>query len=171
MLRRLRTGLSLSRRLLSVVLLFACSAHAETFEGKVLRVRDGDSLTVIRHGERVRVRLLEIDAPELKQAFGTDSRDSLAQLCADKKARVTWTQKDQYGRRLGRVSCAEIDANAEQVRRSMAWVFDRYAKDRSLYPAQDEARAARAGLWSDGAPVPPWEWRRKNKRGEVGTPK
>ncbi len=52
------------------------------------------------------------------------------------------------------------DANVEQVRRGMAWVFDRYVTDRSLYAVQDEARAARRGLWADPDPVPPWEWRR-----------
>jgi endonuclease YncB( thermonuclease family) len=41
----------------------------------------------------------------------------------------------------------------------MAWVFDRYVKDRSLYSLQDAARSARLGLWTDATPVPPWEWR------------
>jgi endonuclease YncB( thermonuclease family) len=63
-------------------------------------------------------------------------------------------------RTLGRVWCGGIDANAEQVRRGMAWVFDRYVKDRSLYPLQDAARSTRLGLWADAAPVPPWEWRK-----------
>jgi endonuclease YncB( thermonuclease family) len=72
---------------------------------------------------------------------------------------VVWTEKDRNGRTLGRVWCGGIDANAEQVRRGMAWVFDRYVKDRSLYPLQDAARSARMGLWADAAPVPPWEWR------------
>lgn len=53
----------------------------------------------------------------------------------------------------------EADANAEQVRRGMAWVFDRYVTDRSLYAEQEEARAARRGLWADSDPIPPWEWR------------
>ena len=41
----------------------------------------------------------------------------------------------------------------------MAWVFDRYVKDRSLYRLQDAARSARLGLWVDGRPMAPWEWR------------
>lgn len=39
-----------------------------------------------------------------------------------------------------------MNANAEQVRRGMAWVFDRYVKDRSLYSLQEQARDARLGL-------------------------
>ncbi|HEX2477564.1 MAG TPA: thermonuclease family protein [Lacipirellulaceae bacterium] len=76
----------------------------------------------------------EIDAPEHNQPFGKRSRQSLTDMCAKKRARVSWTERDRNGRTLGRVWCSGIDANAEQVRRGMAWVFDRYVKDRSLYP-------------------------------------
>jgi endonuclease YncB( thermonuclease family) len=91
----------------------------------------------------MRVRLKEIDAPELKQPFGKRSRQSLTDLCASKRAQVMWTEKDRNGRLLARVWCSGVDANAEQVRRGMAWVFDRYVNDRSLYPLQERARATR----------------------------
>jgi endonuclease YncB( thermonuclease family) len=134
-------------------------AHADTFEGAVVRVVDGDSLIVRFNKQQIRVRLKEIDAPEIKQAFGKDSRQSLEQMCATKTVKVLWTEKDRNGRTLGRVWCAGIDANAEQVRRGMAWVFDRYVRDRSLYSLQDAARLGRLGLWADSAPIPPWRWR------------
>jgi endonuclease YncB( thermonuclease family) len=41
----------------------------------------------------------------------------------------------------------------------MAWVFDRYVKDRSLYRLQDAARADHLGLWADATPIAPWDWR------------
>jgi endonuclease YncB( thermonuclease family) len=162
----LRTRISLA--LLGALL--ALSAHAETFDAKVLHVRDGDSFTVMLQGQRIRIRLVEIDAPELKQSFGVASRDSLKQLCEHKMARVIWTQKDRYGRHLGRVSCDSLDINAEQVRRGMAWVFDRYVTDRRLYLVQNAARAARLGLWQESSPMPPWEWRRLDGQGEVSSP-
>jgi endonuclease YncB( thermonuclease family) len=145
--------------------LLACSAQAETFEGKVVHVVDGDSLIVLLKQERIRVRLQEIDAPELKQPFGKVSRGSLAAICANKAVRVVWTEKDRNRRTLGRVWCAGIDANAEQVRQGMAWVFDRYAKDLSLYPLQEGARDQRLGLWSEPTAIPPWQWRQT--RGEL----
>jgi endonuclease YncB( thermonuclease family) len=37
----------------------------------------------------------------------------------------------------------------------MAWVFDDYVTDRSLFEVQDEAKANREGLWADPFPVPP----------------
>jgi endonuclease YncB( thermonuclease family) len=109
----------------------------------VLRIVDGDSLIVAFQGKQTRVRLKEIDAPELKQPFGKRSRQSLAQICEKRAARVSWTEKDRNGRLLARVWCSGVDANAEQVRRGMAWVFDRYVKDRSLDPLQERARATR----------------------------
>jgi endonuclease YncB( thermonuclease family) len=132
--------------------------------GRVIAIADGDTLTVLVSRNQIKVRLLDIDAPERKQPFGTRSRQSLADMCAGKDARIAWREKDRYGRTLGRVSCAGVDANTEQVRRGMAWVYVRYApKDSPLYAVQAEARAARRGLWQDARPVPPWE-RRRAKR-------
>lgn len=75
-------------------------------------------------------------------------------------AEIAPQAKDRYGRTVARVVCAGVDANAEQVRRGMAWVYDRYVTDRSLYLVQDEAQSTRVGLWADPEPVRPWEWRR-----------
>ena len=147
------------RALLVLSLVVAASANAKEFSGAVVRVVDGDSLMVQFHGQHVRVRLKEVDAPELKQRFGKESRQSLAQICANKTARVSWKELDRNGRTLGRVWCGHVDANAEQVRRGMAWVFDRYVTDRALYQLQDAARAERLGIWSDAKSIPPWEWR------------
>ena len=158
-------SLSLRHYLLvpSVVLLAAAAAavRAATFEANVVGVPDGDSITVMLEHQRVKVRLAGIDAPERKQRFGSESRKALARLCWNKTARVTWNQKDDYQRLLGRVSCAGTDANAEQVRQGMAWV--RYKQQYSqLSGLQDAARRERRGLWKQEAPTPPWDWRRRN---------
>ena len=147
--------------LLVACLLLALNAHA--FTGKVVSVADGDTITVLRDRTQVKVRLLEIDAPEKAQAFGTKSKESLSEMCFGKTAELTDKGKDRYGRTLARITCDGVDANAEQVRRGMAWVYDRYITDKTLYAVQEEAKAERRGLWQDDKPVPPWEWR-KTKR-------
>ena len=136
-----------------------CAAHAD-FSGKVVAVADGDTITVMRDLVPVKLRLLEIDAPEKKQAFGARSKQSLSDLCFNKTATLIEKGRDRYGRTLARVSCEGVDANAEQVRRGMAWVYDRYVTDRALYAVQIEARDAGRGLWADPDAVPPWQWRR-----------
>lgn len=151
-------------RLVPLVLLMACSAAtAEQLVGRVVAIADGDTLTMLVDRRQVKVRLTEIDAPEKKQPFGTRSRQSLADLTFGKVVLVVAQGKDRYGRTLGRVYVGQQDINAEQVRRGMAWVYDRYVTDRGLYPVQEEARAARRGLWADPHPLPPWDWRESRR--------
>jgi len=126
----------------------------------VVTVHDGDTLTVLIERRPLRVRLIEIDAPELRQPFGTRSRQSLSSLCFGKVASLDVRGHDRYNRALARVTCAGANANAEQVRRGYAWTFVRYAPpDSPLFALEKEARAAHRGLWQDPAPVAPWEWR------------
>ncbi len=52
-----------------------------------------------------------------------------------------------------------------------AWVYRKYAKDKSLYALEDTARAAGRGLWASDGAIPPWEWRRRDTRhGNVREP-
>jgi endonuclease YncB( thermonuclease family) len=139
------------------------------FTGRVVKVADGDTLTVLVNKTQIRVRLDGIDAPESKQAFGNRSRQSLAELCAGKSADVGERGKDRYGRTIGRVTCAGMDANTEQVRRGMAWVYARYvAVNSPMYELEAYARLRQIGLWADAHPVAPWEWRAERRLSSTG---
>lgn len=147
-------------------------AFAADLQGVVTGVRDGDSLWVMPIGSpAIEVRIRYIDAPEIGQPFGQAARTSLRDLCAAKQAVVTDMTKnrDRYGRVVGRVSCAGVDAGAAQLQRGMAWVFDRYTrKGSALYATQAGARNRRLGLWAaEDMAVPPWEWRAAKRRGEL----
>jgi endonuclease YncB( thermonuclease family) len=145
--------------LLTVLALAPLSVLAD-FTGRVVKVQDGDTLTVLVNKAQIRVRLDAIDAPESRQPFGKRSRQSLADLCAAKDARVDDRGMDRYGRTIGRVTCGGMDANSEQVRRGMAWVFVRYApKGSPLYGLEAAAKLQRLGLWSEPHPIAPWKWR------------
>ena len=141
--------------------LFAPVSAVADFTGRVVKVSDGDTLTVLVNKAQIRVRLDAIDAPESRQPFGKRSRQSLAELCASKDAWVDDRGEDRYGRTIGRVICAGIEVNSEQVRRGMAWVFVRYAPSGSpLYVLEKNARLEKRGLWVDPNPMAPWNWRR-----------
>ena len=60
------------KTLLPVLLLlaFAFTASAFEFTGKVVGVYDGDTITVLRGKERVRVRISAVDCPEVRAYFG-----------------------------------------------------------------------------------------------------
>lgn len=152
---------SSSALLVAAIVAAVPSLALADFSGRVVKISDGDTLVVlVNKQQQIRVRLDGIDAPERGQAFGNRSEQSLAELCAAKEARVEDRGKDRYARTIGRVSCAGADASSEQVRRGMAWVFDRYVKsDSPLYALQMEARAFKRGLWADPRAVAPWDWR------------
>lgn len=140
----------------------ATIACAGDLTGKVVRIQDGDTLTLLVDQRQVRVRLASIDAPESKQPFGTRSRQALADLCHGRTTTVAEQGLDRYGRTLGTVTCAGVDANAAQVATGMAWVYVKYApKGSPLYELERVARLEKRGLWADDAPVPPWEWRQE----------
>lgn len=152
----------LARAIVVGCLLAAQSVLAD-FSGKVVGVSDGDTITVLRDREQVKVRMVEIDAPEKGQAFGNRSKQALSQLVHDRQVEIREQGTDRYGRTLGRVYLSGLDVNTEMVRRGMAWVYVKYAKDKGLYQLEAEAREQRRGLWADKEPVPPWEWRRDRK--------
>lgn len=128
----------------------------------VVGVHDGDTLTCLSDEKtQIKVRLAEIDAPELHQAFGRRSKEALSDLCFHQKALVRPDVKDRYGRTVAHVECQGKAVNAEQVKAGMAWVYDQYVKDRNLYPLQDVARSEKRGLWGDSASMPPWEYRHR----------
>lgn len=142
------------------VLLFGASVRAEMLAGRVVAIADGDTLTVLVEHTQHKVRLAEIDAPERRQAFGTQSRQSLAELCFEADATVAVTTRDRYGRSIARVTCNGTDASLHQVQTGMAWAYTRYLTDPAIARAEQAAREARAGLWADSDPVPPWLFRR-----------
>ena len=100
---------------LYLALLLAISPAQADVGGRVVSVHDGDTLTVLVERREVKVRLTDIDAPELKQAFGTRSRQSLAELCFGKEASLDVRGRDRYKRTLAIVTCAGTDANVEQA--------------------------------------------------------
>lgn len=128
---------------------------------QVIEVSDGDTLKVLYNGRRITIRLDQIDAPEKRQPFGLQSRESLRTLCLGALAAIEPVETDRYGRTVARVECAGVDAGREQLRTGHAWVYWRYAREVELFDLQTDARRTRAGLWADPAPVPPWQYRQR----------
>ena len=82
------------------------SVSADLLEGRVVRIADGDTLTVLDADQvQHRVRLAGIDAPEKAQPFSERSKQNLARLVAGKAVEVRWHTWDRYGQvvdQLGR---------------------------------------------------------------------
>ncbi|MDD5272180.1 MAG: thermonuclease family protein [Methylovulum sp.] len=150
----------MKKLILTLALTLPLSAHPSEWTGAVVGISDGDTLTVLNAERRtVKIRLAEIDAPESKQAYGQQSKQSLSDICFNKDVAVDDHGTDKYKRTLGRIRCGGVDANAEQVRRGMAWAYRQYLTDTAIADLEDAAKASKAGLWADSSPVPPWEFR------------
>jgi endonuclease YncB( thermonuclease family) len=135
-------------------------ALAETITGRVVGVHDGDTATVLDAGNKQhKIRFAQIDAPELRQDFGQRSKDNLSGLIFGKQVVVEVETVDKYGREVGKVLVNGTDANLEQVKSGMAWVYRQYAHDQAYFDAEASAKVARVGLWSRSDTVPPWEYR------------
>lgn len=149
------------------MLTLAGVANATTFTGTVIRIIDGDTLSVLDDEKHeVRVRLAGIDAPEHNQPWGERSRQNLARLAFSKRVSVEW-YKTSYNRVVGVVRADGIDVSLAQLEAGLAWHYKKYereqpAEDRQAYAATElEARRQGRGLWQDREPIPPWDFRHR----------
>jgi endonuclease YncB( thermonuclease family) len=162
-------------------------AHAEKFVGRTIVVIDGDTVLVLKHGHPLKIRLADIDAPEVahtgsqkSQRYGAASRDTLKTLILHKRVEVDTLAIDKYGRTVALLKLGALNVNEEMVRRGMAWAaigwrhsrraptgvpragdYSQFHSDRHYIALQHQAQQQRRGLWQQADPVPPWKWRRQ----------
>ena len=126
-----------------------------------IRVVDGDTIRAEAKGKEIKIRLVEIDAPEMNQPFGAQSKNFLNRLLYEKDVTLISQGEDRYGRTLGEIYANGVSANALMIKSGFAWVYDRYVKDSYLYKYQDQAKAENLGLWRAKDPIAPWVWRKQ----------
>jgi len=166
---------------LSLLALSAPSAApVRTVEGTVVRVFDGDTVSLVtREGTKLRIRLYGIDAPEVRhekmpgQPFGKEAWDALEALVLGRRVTVRIVDVDAHKRLVGVVHLAGRDINLAMVRGGYAWAYRRYLPSpyASVYiNAERKAREEKLGLWIQDKPEPPWEYKRQvhDPRQETG---
>lgn len=125
-------------------------AEAEVWTGWVSWVMDGDTVLVVRSGQKepVKLRLDAVDAPETCQPDGPASRDAMIALVLRKPVQVQPLGHDSYGRDIGRLSVDGVDVGAEMVRSGMAWAY-RFRTGRGPYAAlQRQAQKEKRGVFA-----------------------
>ena len=154
--------------LVCAALVLGHAAVANTLQGRVVGVSDGDTVTVLDADNKPhKIRLSGIDAPEKEQAYGQKSKESLSELVFGKSVDVEWRKQDRYGRTVGKIMLGGVDICLEQVKRGMAWHYKQYqqeqaAQDRLSYAESETlARSMGTGLWQDASPVEPSAFRHK----------
>lgn len=130
----------------------------------VLGVLEGDVFTCLTKEQNIfKVRIHEIDAPELNQPYGMESRKHLQTLIGD--ADVTLHNAKVNGRfLLADVMKGDVNISYKMVEDGYAWV------DRSdvvhLNELDDLERMAQRkniGLWKGSYPIYPPLWRQDHK--------
>jgi len=155
------------RVLVAGLLLFAHCAWAESIQGKVVAIADGDTVTLLNvNNQQHKIRLSGIDAPEKSQPFGARSKANLSAMVFGKDVVAECGKVDRYRRDICKILIDGRDVNIEQVKAGLAWWYRKYAKeqsskDREQYEvAEFQAKIHRLGLWADKTPMPPWDWRK-----------
>lgn len=140
-------------------------------QGRVVRVLDGDTFELLQTGDatgaqRIRCRIVEIDAPERDQSFGRELGDSLRALLLNQCVTCRPIAHDQYHRWLVKVTHLNyhpLALDSILVSRGWAWSvrgWNTKGYQANADPVQADARWFDRGLWKCPYPVPPWIWRR-----------
>ena len=139
---------------LALLLSLALPVGAHT----VCAVRDGDTFTLCRSGQKV--RLWGIDSPELKQPMGQQARQALESLVLGREVALTCKSKS-YSRSVCSVGVNGVSVQREMTRRG--WAFDEPRYSHGAFKGEEaEARQAGRGVWSQpSGGVRPWVFRKR----------
>lgn len=148
------------RRLLCIIIALSFSLSAQAFEGKVVSIADGDTISVMHDGVAEKIRLNGVDCPESGQAFGNKAKQFTGDMVFGKIVNVKEYGKDKYGRTIGDVFLPDgKNLNKELIKAGFAWWYRKYSNDNELKQLEQEAKLSKRGLWTDSNPVAPWDWR------------
>jgi micrococcal nuclease len=79
------------RLLVLILLLLPSIAFSETITGKVIKVVDGDTITILNnHKQKTKIRLYGIDTPESGQAYGKKAKKFTSSLVAGENVSVKY---------------------------------------------------------------------------------
>ncbi len=153
------------RYLICILLLFFCiPSYGDQYEGRVIKVIDGDTIWVKSNNKHIKIRLNYIDAPELKQTYGVRSKNFLTSLILDKNVQINANKKDRYNRHLGEVyihtNKESIFVNAKMLKSGNAWLYLAHRNNNYLKNLENHARIKKLGLWGEEAPIEPWIFRK-----------
>ena len=147
-------------------------ARALVRTGVVTRVVDGDTVWVKvakndegTAGETLKVRIVGIDAPEICQLGGPESREALRGHVLGQAVTLTSPSSrshDDYRRLLAKVERQGEDVGRWMVRRGQAWSY-RYRRNPGPYAVeQAQAQAAGVGLFGRGTAENPRSFRNRH---------
>jgi endonuclease YncB( thermonuclease family) len=150
--------------LLCVLFILICFVSICQTKCVVTRVIDGDTYEVLYHQQKVTVRLQNGDAPELDQYFGKAAKDSVSKLILGSVITLAPQGSDIYGRTIISASYKGMPLDSFLIAKGWAWFYTSYSKNLDLKYYEAAAKLKALGLWRCDHSVPPWIWRKLNRR-------
>ncbi len=147
-----------------ILLFMSALCELKSQEVKLLRVVDGDTYQVLLNGKKQMIRVLNVDAPELNQAFGLKTKDSLTNLIQNETITLEVIKTDMYGLLIAKVSFQGKALDSLLLANGWAWCYAKYNRNEMLPELQQKAIQSAKGLWQCQQAVPPWIWRKMNLR-------
>lgn len=141
---------------------FAALPHSEdvTCVQRILKVKDGDTFDYLDcNGAIHTVRIAGIDTPEKGQPFANKAKEKLSSLLHSGKITLLRTGSGNHKRLAMEVYVDGIDVNLEMVKCGLAWREPRFDRSGKYIQAEEDAKKAKLGLWSDPTSIAPWEYR------------
>ena len=155
-------------KLFLLFFLISCSTKEKKIDnaivGKVIAVKDGDTIEILYDGKPFTIRFAHVDCPEIKkgQPFGLAAKKFTSDHCFGQTVTVINEGKfDRYKRLIAVVINEKNEiVNKELVKAGLAWHFKKYCVDTSYDELELIARQNKIGLWANNNPTPPWDWRK-----------
>ncbi len=175
------------KKLFLFPLLLLSVANAEILQCQVQDVIDGDTFICLdAQQQQVTILLANVDAPELKQAYGQEAKQALSEWIKGKNINFLPVNSELFCTRepnmdaKGRI-CADIglegylterenssperSVNYQMIEQGNAWLAPSpiHLLGMTIYhKAEQDAQEAKRGLWADTDPVAPWVWPERN---------
>jgi endonuclease YncB( thermonuclease family) len=155
-------------KVFTVLLLLSCTANTatvpnSTIQGKVIGIKDGDTIDILYNGKKLTIRLEHIDCPEKKQPYGAVAKKFISEKCFGQAVTIQHNNKyDRNKRLIGEViNFSGENLNKELVKAGLAWHYKQYSSDTIYANLEKEAKKNKTGLWAELNATPPWKWRNK----------
>lgn len=153
--------------MLIFLLFFICSKLTfgqNILQGKVIRVADGDTFTLIHNKVSHKIRLHGIDCPEKGQEFSQVAKEFTKERTLQKNVKVEVLKKDQYGRNVGIVWLEDgSNLNLQLLNEGLAWHYTKFDKSDAFRNAENQAKHYKKKIWSVQNPLAPWTYRQQRK--------
>ncbi len=137
---------------------------ANTIEGKLINIYDGDTFTLLDQNKvQYKIRLNAIDCPEKGQEFSKKAKDFTYQFCTSKTIVAELLDTDKYGRHIANITVNGKSLNEALLTNGLAWHYKKYNSEERLAALENNARNKHINIWSLTNPMAPWIFRHRGE--------